>query len=74
MIPFSKLLAVLNHPFDEVARNEAYAARLRRILIYPTGHSAEPMVDAQIYGFVCALRTFTSTYSMKTFFYSFEKN
>ena len=26
MIPFSKLLAVLNHPFDEAARNEAYAA------------------------------------------------
>ena len=26
MIPFTKLLAVLNHPFDEVAGNEAYAA------------------------------------------------
>ena len=25
MIPFSKLLAVLSHPFDEVAGNEAYA-------------------------------------------------
>lgn len=25
MIPFSKLLAVLNHPFDEIAENEAYA-------------------------------------------------
>ena len=26
MTPFSELLAVLNHPFDEVAGNEAYAA------------------------------------------------
>ena len=26
MMPFSKLLAVLSHPFDEVAGNEAYAA------------------------------------------------
>ena len=26
MMPFSELLAVLNHPFDEIAGNEAYAA------------------------------------------------
>jgi len=41
MIPFSKLLAILNHPCDEVAGNEAYAAPAP-IFDIPAGRSAEP--------------------------------
>ena len=56
MIPFPKLLAVLNHPFDEGAGNEAYEAPAPVSDIPYRGRSAELMVDVRTYDFVCALR------------------
>ena len=69
MIPFSKLLAVLNHPFDEVAGNEAYAAPAPVSDIpYRADVLRNLMVDARTYDFACALRTFSSTRGMQPLF------
>ena len=68
MIPFSKFLAVLNHLFDEGRGKRSLCSTSASF-----GHTLPDvlrnlMVDAQIYDFVCALRAFSSTRGMKTFF------